>query len=1475
MIVDPTQTTASNRHRRSGPKQRATTRAIRAALVLSGALLASGGNAVWAGTCAVSGVDSIACNGIFDTPAPDAPLVFAIDDLTVVVGELDVTSIFSDGVDGIQMTGATGSGTLVNYGAIAAYGGGDANAVDMTAYDDVLVENAGSLLAYVDAASGSAYDVTAVNLYSVAGDIDVVNQAGATISANASLGDATAIHAVAADGSVIVANAGDISASTYGAHATGIYADANGGGYFPDYSIVEVVNEGNIEADVQAYFGRAYSVGVLAYGYNVNIANDGSIDAYAGIEHGNSVAIGVQAIGEQFSTVVNGEYGDIDVTAVSGGGIYYGPDAAALGVFTAGTSAMTTNLGDISASATAYSQAAVVSAWGVRTYGLIGFATTVNYGDIEATSISHSTAEYGSYAFAYGAETSTFYLYYTATAVNEGNISATAQVYRGAAISYGLQTQARYAANYNGEDGVISAVSIVEYTGRANATGTSTYGMYYSHDVNAGTISAYALSHGSADTGNFTYGAANATGASQESPLFGGVVMVNSGDIHATAITEEALGFFHGGAGATGVYQYGKYYAGLENSGDITAYASSELGIVASYGVWSRSKYGSTTYVGNAEGASIVAASVVGSAAGDTYAGRAVSHGINMFGGSQALVYNDGVISASAFVDPNDRDYTYHAAIATAYGVEQTSSYGAAIHNNGTIQAYAGADFGYASAYGSYLVGRYYGITYNHGDILAIADADHGDAFAVAASAIAPGQKFYEGCGQYGCYYSYAGGLAGMQNYGELTAVASADDGIARAYGSVVVGRLGAVGHNEGDIVAIAEAVGGSAEAVGSLGNSFFGPVELSNAGNITASAEGDSALATGLLAIGSYGNQGSAYLAASVDNSGDIIAIAEGDYAMAIGVSITGRYDDGTYLINGEDARIVAAAYGADAHAVAVLMASGGYHELVNYGTIAATGEGERIAIDSSASAATSISNHGIVTGSILAGGGDDEILNWTGGVINLTNASIDLGTFSANGNSFYNYGLINVSGDNLIDMGGPQAAIPSLNPLPFYNYGTIDFQDGAPNDTLTIIGDFAGEGEINVDVSIINELSDMLYIDGSVVTGTVQTVNVDLGGPLVPVQQFTEIPVVEVTGVSVDSNFVLGDIDYDPDNSFLNLDFGLFAHINAANTSPDVHYLGIEVTGLNDPGTIAAAVAGGAQAMMNTQIGTWRQREGVISSTEKSSVTLWARVFRDKGEINPGHDAFNFGNGGNFNYDQKISGAEVGVDFGVTDEFRLGLLLAKTDGDLDLTSPGAGHASMDGDTWGVYGTWISPTGFYVDASYRWMDFDATMHSSLGEREVDGSAEAFNIEMGYAFTMANGLKVEPQFQYTRVNVDEIDTVAAPGAVMSLHGGDSSRARLGVALRKSFTSGNTVWTPHATLSAVREFDGENFYDINGDFFGSTNTEGTSALLELGVNADIGGNLAIFGGLNWQDGGAINNSFGGQLGIRYTFGKAGR
>ena len=1375
-------------------------------------------------------------------------------------GDITATSAYDSAV-GVDASAYNGTAYVVNSGNITANAAGFAEGVYAhSKYGDAIVVTNGDSDITATSAYGNAVGVYTYTKYGIGVDSAIQNGGNITATSYATYGSATGASATSKYGDATVINTGNITATAnYG--ATGVAANAK---YYGDalvsnsgtitvsggldnavgvsaqaaYGYVTVYNEGSISVD-----SDWVSAGVLSYsGYDTLVVNTGSIDV-----SGYYLAAGIysQSYGGDI-TIANTSTGTI--SAYAGPGNVYGGSSVGVHGETVFGDVVVYNAGSIEAESYSYSLLAG-SSIGVEAYSVYGNVGVFNGGDISASSESNHVY-YGNSAV--GVDV-TAYFGYAVAVQNSGSISASADTTYASLLGYTSAIGVNINGLQNGyvevgNSGSISAeASTTMYSAQATGVYVSTSVAVYGVEV----IN-YSEASISAAASTVAYGydtAAYAVGVSVAVPAYGDIYVGNGGDITATA--DVGYGTTYGRADAFGVLVYG--YSGyngtvsIVNVGDISASATSGDG------------FGSLAYA------------------------TGVSATVGVDGTSDIYFENGGNVSATAEdgatgVELLNYNYYGHAEMGNyggnisanatgGYYAEATGalldSYTTRTRNSGDISATANGVYT-AGAYGLLSFGDFYSTVGNYYGASVTAEASATD-FALAAGIV-----------------SDADGFSSVYNGGSVSAVATADDavGSASAYGVYVSGFYSSFFSGSGSEVS-AEASGYVAEAVGVTVNGYVS--DFYNEGAISATATGDYAIAAGAVVRGvtsidafnsgditaeANGGNAAAYGAvilsysgyALMENDGTITATSDG-YAYGVVVDgYTGNYvfNDGTITAEG----------GSDAQSIAIY-AGDAYTEILNYGTIngaVVTGDGYGFFYNEGAWNAVGYS---------YFGGGDDEIFNQTGGVINLTDASIDLGTFSANGNSFYNYGTINVFGDNLIDMGGPIAAIPSLNPLPFYNYGTIDFQDGAPNDTLTIIGDFAGEGEINVDVSIINELSDMLYIDGSVVTGTVQTVNIDLGGPLVPVQQFTEIPIIEVTGISVDSNFVLGDVDeYDQDQSFLTLDYDLLAHINAANTAPDVHYLGIEVTGLNDPGTIAAAVAGGAQAMMNTQIGTWRQREGVISSTEKSSVTLWARVFRDKGEINPGHEAVNFGNGGNFDYDQKISGAEVGVDFGVTDEFRLGLLLAKTDGDLDLSSPGAGHASMDGDTWGIYGTWISPTGFYFDASYRWMDFDATMHSSLGSREVDGSAEAFNIEMGYAFTMSNGLKVEPQFQYTHVNVDEIDdSIAAPGAVMSLHGGDSSRARLGVALRKSFTSGNTVWTPHATLSAVREFDGENHYDINGDFFGSTNTEGTSALLELGVNADIGNNLAIFGGLNWQDGGAINNSFGGQLGIRYTFGKA--
>jgi outer membrane autotransporter protein len=1314
------------------PRLRESARAIRAALLATTTLAALALSApALAGDCVLS-VTTVECNGDFETPAPDAPLAFVGDDLTVILGADAASSVVATGVDGMSLSAPTGTAAVVNYGDVSAIGGGDAQAIEVDAYGDVAFANYGAASAAIAPGGGAPYEVTAVDLYSYAGSVFGQNAAGASITATA-------------------------------------------------------------EAD----YGYTLARGVIAIGDNAYFDNFGSIEVVASADIGNVVAIGVQVAGS-FATLYNEADASIVVSAESGQGIDYGADAFSVGAFVTGMSAYASNEGSIQATSAVHGGAGIATAIGVETYGVYGFATTTNYGDI--TAYAHDDSTEGSYSFAYGVVNKTFYLMSVASTANYGDISAHAHTYFGGAIAYGVQNSARYAGTDNAYGATISALAQVDFAGVANAVAVSSYGKYYAHDTNAGTISAYASASYTDHEGGFTYAAANAMGVSQSTQYFGGAVMENSGDITAVAFSRGAADFFQGGASATGIYQDTKYYAGVSNTGDISAYAYAEIGLATAWGVQMRSKYGATTYVGNAEGASIVAVAHAGGAVDDVQGGRAIADAVRMFSGSYALLYNDGLIVASASVDPNGReDWTVYDG-ALAYGSYQRGQYGATLRNTGDIYAEAEADFSQADAYGAWMRGFYYAVSYNEGTISARASAENGEAWAVANYVDAPGQHFCTSYGQYGCYtYADYGGLSALENDGRLLAAAYAEGGSATAYGAVVRGALHA-----------------------------------------------------------------------QAANRGQIQALAEGSHAQAVGLVLQSSLGD-AWLDNAEGASIVAAAYGEHASATAVLVATYDYAAVANTGAIVALGDGERIAIDAHYSAGVTIDNYGLIAGSILGGIGDDSFYNHEGAVLRLSGSTIDLGSHGAYGNHFANAGTILVDGENHVDMGsGPYAIVPSLNPYAFYNDGLIDFQDGDTGDSLLVTGDFGGEGTIQVDASGAEGSSDQLYIDGSVLDGSVTTIHVNLLD--LPAEGATVVPVVIVTGDSDASNFVLGDGSFDAPHSFLSADLALVADIDASNASNDVFGLSIVVTGLSDPGTLAAAIAPAAIGLANAQVGTWRERMGLLDATHRDVVSLWARAFQDKGDFSPGHATDLIGDGGNFDWRQRNSGFEVGMDFGLTDRLSLGLMVAKSDADTHLRSPGAGSSQLEGTTWGLYATWISPQSWYLDASLRWMAFEAELSSVAGRMRSSGGAETFNLELGRAWTLANGLLLEPQLQYTRTHIDDIDPlVSDSGMRFDARGGDSSRGRIGVSLRKAFGANGPgwQWTPEATLSAVREFDGETAYLVDDAFAGTTSIRGTSALLQLGATGSHG-NWSIHGGVDWQDGGAIDSAFGGQLSLRYTF-----
>ncbi|NUS61276.1 MAG: autotransporter domain-containing protein, partial [Lysobacter sp.] len=906
--------------------------------------------------------------------------------------------------------------------------------------------------------------------------------------------------------------------------------------------------------------------------------------------------------------------------------------------------------------------------------------------------------------------------------------------------------------------------------------------------------------------------------------------------ILATATTE-----LFGGAFATAVEASGVHGIDIVNDGTIVAIGSA---------------HADTIYYGASRAVGIVAeASIYG----------------------DISVVNNGDIIANATADSV---VTFFGGGAGATGIDTYAKYDAVVDNAGDITASAITEFGIAGATGAVVHGKYYGHMVNSGDIVAYAYAGSLATDSYAARTAASGVRlFYAEVGitentgsivataishaEDGHYagdtIAFAYGTltdawrsVGIVNSGDIEANAQADFGDARAYGSMVRGGYDATTDNTGTMIARADAQGGAALAVGSytfaqifeyLGcddtgchyEAVAGDASLSNGGDIVAiaSAEGGIADAYGAIVI--------ALDNATVDNTGTIVARAEGD----------------------------------DANAMGVLMSSeGGSNTLHNAGTIAAFGDGDRFAVWSSNDAIASIDNAGTLIGAVRTGdrddtfgnagtwhavgvsdfgAGDDRVTN--AGTMLLEDATVHLGA-ATTANVFANAGTMRVSGASTLDMGGAFVA---------RNDGLLSFADGAADDALTIVGDLAGEGSIAFDVAAGSGASDLLTVDGTIDASTLQTIDVHLVD--LPGAAHAEIPLVAIAGDASLDQFALGRVDHATDG-FLAMSFGLGARVDAANASPDVVMLEVGVDGLNAMGALAASIAPAALHLVDTTVGTWRQRVGIVpDAPSDSGLSPWVRGFADSGEAAPDYEGFAPVGGGGFH--QSSQGWEFGLEARVLEHIAVGALVSTADATqrLDATP---GEDRLDATTFGLYATWLPiGGGTYVDASMRWTGFDVRLQAPTGTHETNASAQTFNVEGGHVFTLGNGLRVIPQLQYTYTHIADIGPLQGDQSTFETRGGDASRARLGVGFERSFENAGVTWTPYGSVNAVHAFDGRFAYSVGDAFGGAATVDGTGAMVEGGLGASVG-KFTVTGGVQWADGGTSDGAFGGQLVLRYRW-----
>jgi len=707
--------------------------------------------------------------------------------------------------------------------------------------------------------------------------------------------------------------------------------------------------------------------------------------------------------------------------------------------------------------------------------------------------------------------------------------------------------------------------------------------------------------------------------------------------------------------------------------------------------------------------------------------------------------------------------------------------------------------------------------------------------------------------------------------------------------GAVTLGNSGSIAINAASPVPLSAEAGHA--LVGLDGSSGTGAVSVTNTGTIKL----DGTITTGARGAGNGGN-------VSVRNDGTIASNSTSGQAAGLEGSITG----GTLTLR-NGGSIAAAAQ--DGDAIGLLgTVDDGTVKVINSGNLTASsvnGEAYGVLIRGNSAAsvdntgsivaataiqggdgATTVTNRGSLFGDVRTGAGNDVITNAVGGLWNAAGGSADFGAgddsfrnqgslllsgsqlaFGAGNNSFSNTGTVKIAGNNTVQLGGGSAAL-------FTNTGVLDFVNGKVGDSLTIAGNFAGKGNINMDVNLRANRGDSLYISGTTAAGTQQKLNVALLDGL-PTSSSVNKPLqlVQVAGSADPKAFVAGQVLGISPADFLKLDMSVaVAKEPSGNGGNYLLAITPKVSGLNASGTLATAAALGVDSLLASTTGSWRDRNAMIESSAAlpglKGVTPWVRGFRDTGGMSPSYLAGNFGQGHSASLNQDNMGSEVGFNVDAGNGFSMGATVAKSEAKQYLAE-GYGMDTLRGSSVGLYATWRSQGGAYVDASVRGMQFDAYMDTVAGRQQSQGNAHMLNLEAGHTWTLRNGLNLEPQFQYTSTTVSGMN-VQGHQASLETETTNWQRGRVGLSLWKAYR-GVSGWnvTPFGQINAVHTLDGTLDYNINRDFRGQLSSEGTTAMFKLGVNA-AKGRFSLGSALNWQSGNLLDSGLGVQTRLSYAW-----
>ncbi|MFJ2981632.1 MULTISPECIES: autotransporter outer membrane beta-barrel domain-containing protein [unclassified Pseudomonas] len=421
----------------------------------------------------------------------------------------------------------------------------------------------------------------------------------------------------------------------------------------------------------------------------------------------------------------------------------------------------------------------------------------------------------------------------------------------------------------------------------------------------------------------------------------------------------------------------------------------------------------------------------------------------------------------------------------------------------------------------------------------------------------------------------------------------------------------------------------------------------------------------------------------------------------------------------------------------------------------------------------------------------------------------------------------------------------------------GTVDLRAGqGPFRTLTATS-LSGGGTFVLGTDLAGHLSDQVNIEGQAEGNhglLVQNTGVD------PVAEDHAQQVVHTEG---------GGAQFALRNANGLVDVGTFSYrLEQRDTD---WYLVQNQDGTQPPiispsARTAIAVFSAAPTVWYGEMSTLRSRMGELRGG-RSQGGAWARTYGNKYQVSATHQV---------DYQQAQQGVSFGVDTPLPaqdGQWLIGVMGGYSESELNMRLGSNGR--VNSYYLGVYSTWLSDNGYYLDAVLKANRFanKADVRMNDGEKatgDYDNYGIGGSVEAGRHIQLEDGWFIEPYAQVAALWVQGERYGLDNGMQASSNTANSLLGKVGTHVGRTFplAAGGFV-QPYVKVAAVHEFARNNKVKINETTF-HDDLSGGRGEVGAGVAVQMTDALQVHADFDYSNGKNIEQPWGANVGIRYSW-----